>query len=129
MVVMAVAVAAGLATLEQIGEPGFYDRLGEKTAELMNGLKQIADEAGIPLAVETRGGMFGFVFTEDGPVRTFAQVAAANIDQFRKFFHGMLDRGVYLAPSAFEAGFVSAAHGEDELARTLEAAREVMSTL
>ena len=123
------AMAAGLATLEQIGEPGFYDRLGEKTAELMNGLKQIADEAGVPLAVETRGGMFGFVFTEDGPVRTFAQVAAANIDQFRKFFHGMLDRGVYLAPSAFEAGFVSAAHGEDELARTLEAAREVMSTL
>ncbi len=73
--------------------------------------------------------MFGFVFTSDGPVRRYAQVAAADIERFRQFFHGMLDHGVYLAPSAFEAGFVSAAHGDDEIDATIAAAREVFATL
>ena len=73
--------------------------------------------------------MFGFVFTEDGPVRSFAQIAKADTNRFKKFFHGMLDEGVYLAPSAFEAAFVSAAHGDDEISKTLEAARKVLAKL
>jgi glutamate-1-semialdehyde 2,1-aminomutase len=124
-----VAMAAGLATLEQIDQPEFYEGLGERTSELVDGLNEIAAECGVALATENIGGMFGFVFTEDKPVRTFAQVAAADIDRFRKFFHGMLDEGVYLAPSAFEAGFVSAAHGAAEIDQTLSAARKVMATL
>ncbi len=123
------AMAAGLATLEAIDSDDFYEDLGRKTTSLVNGLKACADAAGIPLAVESQGGMFGFVFTEDGPVRHFSQVAAADTDRFRRFFHAMLDHGVYLAPSAFEAGFVSAAHGDEEITRTLAAAKSAFSNL
>ena len=123
------AMAAGLATLTEIERDGFFDGLGARTRALVDGLAAIAAENGIPLATESMGGMFGFVFTGDGPVRTFSQVAAADIDRFRAFFHGMLDEGVYLAPSAFEAGFVSSAHGDDEIARTLDAARAIMPGL
>ncbi len=122
-----VAMAAGLATLEEIDKPGFYEALGARTGQLADGLAAVASDAGVPLAVESAGGMFGFVFTADGPVRRFEQVAAADIDRFRAFFHGMLDEGVYLAPSAFEAGFVSAAHGDDEIEQTLAAAAKVMA--
>jgi glutamate-1-semialdehyde 2,1-aminomutase len=122
-----VAMAAGLATLEAIDKPGFYEALGERTRQLADGLAAAARDAGVPLAVESAGGMFGFVFTADGPVRRFEQVAAADIDRFRKFFHGMLEEGIYLAPSAFEAGFVSAAHGKDEIEKTLAAAARVMA--
>ncbi len=124
-----VAMAAGLATLELIDEPGFFETLGLRTAQLAEGLKATADDAGIPLAVEHAGGMFGFVFTDAGPVRSFDQVAAADIERFKAFFHGMLDAGIYLAPSAFEAGFVSAAHGDAEIEATLDAARTVMASL
>ena len=124
-----VAMAAGLATLELIDEPGFYERLGERTKQLTDGLAAAAADAGIALCVEQQGGMFGFVFTDSGPVRSFAQVAAADIGRFKAFFHGMLDEGVYLAPSAFEAGFVSAAHGDSEIEQTLTAARKVFATL
>jgi glutamate-1-semialdehyde 2,1-aminomutase len=124
-----VAMAAGLATLEAVDEPGFYEGLSERTAGLAEGLAAAADDTGIPLSVEHRGGMFGFVFTDEGPVRRFSQVAAADVERFKRFFHGMLDAGVYFAPSAFEAGFVSAAHGEEEISSTLEAAREVFATL
>ena len=124
-----VAMAAGLATLELIDEPGFFETLGVRTTQLAEGLKAAAGDAGIPLAVEHAGGMFGFVFTDAGPVRSFEQVAAADIDRFKAFFHGMLDAGIYLAPSAFEAGFVSAAHGDAEIEATLDAARAVMATL
>jgi glutamate-1-semialdehyde 2,1-aminomutase len=124
-----VAMAAGLATLELIDVPGFYERLGERTKQLTDGLASAAADADIPLSVEQQGGMFGCVFTADGPVRSFAQVAAADIERFKRFFHGMLDEGVYLAPSAFEAGFVSAAHGEREIEQTLAAARKVFATL
>lgn len=124
-----VAMAAGLKTLELLDVEGFYERLAEKTRQLVDGFKDAADAAGIPLAVEQAGGMFGFVFTDDAPVRRFRQVAAADIDRFRRFFHGMLDAGIYLAPSAFEAGFVSAAHGDDEIEQTLAAARKVMASL
>jgi glutamate-1-semialdehyde 2,1-aminomutase len=123
------AMAAGLATLEQICAPGFFDSLAARTTQLVDGLAQIARDANVPFAHETQGGMFGLVFTDDGPVRSFSQIAAADTDRFRKFFHGMLEQGVYLAPSAFEAGFVSAAHGDNEISRTLDAARSVMSSL
>ncbi len=123
------AMAAGLATLRELGEPAFFESLGERTRQLVDGIAAEAESANIPVAVESRGGMFGLVFTADGPVRSFGQVAAADIDRFRKFFHGMLEEGVYLAPSAFEAGFVSAAHGDDEITRTLEAAQKVFKAL
>jgi glutamate-1-semialdehyde 2,1-aminomutase len=123
------AMAAGLATLRELERPGFYDVLTQKTAMLTDGLLALARETGIPLAVEACGGMFGFVFTGDAPVRSLSQVAAADMTRFRKFFHGMLRENIYLAPSAFEAGFVSAAHGQDEISRTLDAARKVFAEL
>ena len=123
------AMAAGLATLQQIEDPAFFDALGAQTRKLADGLVAESQSANIPLAVEACGGMFGFVFCSDSPVRRFSQVAAADIDRFRKFFHGMLEHGIYLAPSAFEAGFVSAAHGDDEISRTLDAARTVFKSL
>jgi len=122
-----VAMAAGLATLEQIDQPGFYEALGERTQQLVNGLAAAAHDAGIPISVEQAGGMFGFVFTDGGPVRSFSQVSAANVERFKLFFHGMLEEGIYLAPSAYEAGFVSAAHGDDEIEKTLAAATQVMA--
>jgi len=124
-----VAMAAGLATLELIDAPDFYQTLSRATRRLAEGLAGAAQDAGIAMATESEGGMFGFVFTDDGPIRGFDQVAAANIEQFRKFFHGMLDEGIYLAPSAFEAGFVSAAHGDDEIDATIAAAAKVLATL
>ena len=124
-----VAMAAGLATLEHLDRPGFYESLNHQTGEFVTGLAELAGAAGIPLAVEHAGGMFGFVFTEDAPVRRFEQVAAANIERFRRFFHGMLDAGIYFAPSAYEAGFVSAAHGDEEITTTLEAAKRVFAKL
>ncbi len=124
-----VAMAAGLATLQQIDQPGFYESLSARTQQLVCGMAAAASDAGVPLATEHAGGMFGFVFTDSGPVRRFSQVAAANIERFRKFFHGMLAEGVYFAPSAFEAGFVSAAHGDTEIEQTIAAAHKVMATL
>lgn len=124
-----VAMAAGLATLELIDQPGFYAALSERTRQLANGLAAVAEAAGIDLAVEYQGGMFGFVFTDAGPVRSFAQVAAANTDRFKTFFHGMLREGIYFAPSAYEAGFVSAAHGDEEISMTLAAARKIFADL
>jgi len=124
-----VAMAAGLATLEAVDQPGFYESLGERTGRFMSGLAERASSAGIPLAVEHAGGMFGFVFTEDAPVRRYAQVASADIDRFRAFFHGMLEAGIYLAPSAYEAGFLSDAHGDAEITRTLDAAERVFAAI
>ncbi len=124
-----VAMAAGLATLELIDEPGFYEALAERTTQLVEGVAQAASETGVPLATEHAGGMFGFIFTDGGPVSSFAQVAAADVERFKTFFHGMLAEGVYLAPSAFEAGFVSAAHGDAEIEHTISAARKVMASL
>jgi glutamate-1-semialdehyde 2,1-aminomutase len=124
-----VAMAAGLATLQQIDQPGFYEALSERTQQLVEGLAAAANEAGIPLATEHAGGMFGFIFTDGGPVRRFSQVASADIERFKKPFHGMLSEGVYLAPSAYEAGFVSAAHGDTEIDKTLDAAAKVLAGL
>jgi glutamate-1-semialdehyde 2,1-aminomutase len=124
-----VAMAAGLATLEHIDEPGFYEALSASTRRLTDGFAAAAQRSGIAISAENEGGMFGLVFTADGPVRSFAQVAAADIERFRAFFHGMLDEGVYLAPSAFEAGFVSAAHSDDDIDATIAAAERVFASL
>ncbi|MCH9695014.1 MAG: glutamate-1-semialdehyde 2,1-aminomutase [Gammaproteobacteria bacterium] len=124
-----VAMAAGLATLELIDVAGFYESLAARTQQLVDGISRAAADNGIPLATECEGGMFGLVFSDDAVVRRFDQVAAADTDRFKTFFHGMLDEGVYLAPSAFEAGFVSAAHGDDEINATIAAARNVFANL
>ena len=120
-----VAMAAGLKTLELIDNDEFWVSLTAKARKLVDGLAAAAAAAGIPVSVESEGGMFGLVFTDAGPVRSYAQVAAADVDRFTKFFHGMLAEGVYLAPSAFEAGFVSAAHSDDDLDETIAAASKV----
>ena len=124
-----VAMAAGLKTLELIDDDEFWTALSAKTQKLVDGLSAAAADAGIPVAVENLGGMFGLVFTDAGPVRSYAQVAAADVERFTKFFHGMLDAGIYMAPSAFEAGFVSIAHSDDDLDRTIAAAATVFASL
>ena len=124
-----VAMAAGLATLQLIDAPGFYESLAARTQQLVDGLADKAAAAGIPLATECEGGMFGLVFTDAESIRSFDQVVAADVKRFKKFFHGMLDEGIYLAPSAFEAGFVSAAHGDDEISATIAAADRVFAAV
>ncbi len=124
-----VSMAAGLATLELIETPGFHQRLEELAQRLCQGLEERARAAGIPLTSNVVGGMFGFFFTEAREIRDFYQVTNCDIDRFKLFFHGMLERGVYLAPSAFEAGFVSSAHTEREIEATLDAAAEVFAGL
>ncbi len=117
-----IAMAAGLKTLELISAPGFYERIGARTVELTDGLVERARAVGVPLAVNRVGGMFGLFFTDAPQVTTYAQATACNQDQFRAFFHAILDHGVYLAPSAFEAGFVSITHEESQIKATLDAA-------
>jgi glutamate-1-semialdehyde 2,1-aminomutase len=124
-----VSLAAGMATLKEISQPGFFEALTAKTAMLARGLAERAQRAGVPLAVQQVGGMFGIFFTQEPAVTSFAQVMACDVERFRKFFHGMLRAGVYLAPSAFEAGFVSAAHTDADIAETLEKAEAVFRTL
>ncbi len=124
-----VAMAAGIATLDGLRQPGFHETLGAHTARLVKGLVDAAASAGVPMWGDSLGGMFGFFFTDDGPVTRYEQVVACDQDRFKAFFHGMLDEGIYLAPSSFEAGFVSAAHGEAEIDATIEAAKRVLATL
>jgi glutamate-1-semialdehyde 2,1-aminomutase len=118
-----VAVAAALKTLEIISRSGFYECLTTQTEKLMTGLKQAADKAGIPLAVDSAGGMFGFYFADAVP-STYEAVTKTNIEAFKKFFHLMLDEGVYLAPSAYEAGFTSIAHDDAVLQEIITAAEK-----
>ena len=117
-----VAVAAGLSTLKMIQVPGFYESLSAQTAKLVNGLVKIAEEKNIPFCGDSVGGMFGLYFTEKPPV-DFSSMMQCDKERFNRFFHAMLDAGVYLAPSAFEAGFVSAQHDDAVIEATLEAAR------
>ena len=124
-----IAMAAGLATLEAISAPNFFEDLTSKTAVLLQGIKEKADAAGIPFITQQVGGMFGLFFTDNDKVSSFAEVMACDADRFKKFFHLMLDRGIYLAPSAFEAGFVSAAHSEADLETTINAAAESFGEL
>jgi len=124
-----VAMAAGLAMLEGVAKPGFYEELDAKAATLMAGFQRAADAAGIPFTTNQVGGMFGFFFSEEKQISRFDQVTRCNIERFQKFYHLMLNEGVYLAPSAYEAGFVSSAHGEGELQQTIAAAERVMQQL
>jgi glutamate-1-semialdehyde 2,1-aminomutase len=124
-----VAMAAGLTTLELIGVPGFHQRLGAATDLLMQRLAAAAASANIPLATNHVCGMFGFFFTDERKVDTFTKVMACDVERFRKFFHAMLDAGVYLAPSAFEAGFLSAAHSAEDIDATVAAAARVFHSL
>ncbi|HZW52305.1 MAG TPA: glutamate-1-semialdehyde 2,1-aminomutase [Rudaea sp.] len=117
-----VAMAAGLAMLELIQAPGFYEDLERKATLLVDGLRAVAIEAGVPFSTNRVGAMFGLFFT-DAKVETYTQATACDVAAFNRFFHAMLDRGVYLAPSAFEAGFLSATHSEQDIADTLDAAR------
>ena len=123
------AMAAGIATVQQVLEVGFYERLGERLDRLIEGLRSVASDTDIPLATNHVGTMFGLFFTEADTVSSFADVMACDTVRFGRFFHGMLEEGIYLAPSAFEAGFISSAHGNSEIDRTLESARQVLKTL
>jgi glutamate-1-semialdehyde 2,1-aminomutase len=124
-----IAMAAGLKTLELISAPGFYEQISQRTAQLVDGLVERARDAGVPLTANRVGGMFGVFFTEAPQVTNYEQATACNQTQFRAFFHAMLDRGVYLAPSAFEAGFVSITHGEPEIQVTLDAAASAFAAI
>lgn len=124
-----VAMAAGIKTLELISTPNFFENLTVKVKSLMLGLKNVSQSHDIPLATNGIGGMFGLFFTEAERVNTFDDSVACDSDRFNKFFHGMLERGVYLAPSSFEAGFVSITHSENDIADTIDHACEVMKTL
>jgi len=124
-----VAMAAGLATLELVSRPGFHQALAAATTRLVEGLSGAARRAGVPFSTNHVCGMFGLFFTSDAPVTSYRQVMACDVARFRRFFHAMLDAGVYLAPSAFEAGFISAAHGEAEIAATIAAAERAFAGL
>ena len=124
-----VAMAAGLATLHLVQEQGFYERLGNTAERLTSGMVDRAGAVGIDLSANQVGGMFGLFFSDQNPVSNFSQVMACDQERFVRFFHGMLREGVYLAPSAFETGFVSSAHDEQAIDATLEAAERVFSTL
>ncbi len=123
------AVAAGMAMLTEIQRPDFYTQLSQRASALMTGLQERADAAKIPFTTNQVGGMFGCFFTNEKQVSTFDQVMACDVPRFRKYFHSMLNNGVYLAPSAFEAGFVSAAHGDKEIQLTLDAAEKAFASL
>ncbi|BEV72769.1 glutamate-1-semialdehyde 2,1-aminomutase [Paludibacterium sp. THUN1379] len=122
------AVAAGLTTLRLIQRPGFHEALSARTAQLAQGISQAARAAGVPMCADSVGGMFGLYMAESVP-SSFAEVSAADVAAFRRFFHGMLDKGVYLAPSAFEAGFVSDAHSESLIEETIALAAQVLKAL
>jgi glutamate-1-semialdehyde 2,1-aminomutase len=119
------AVAAGLATLELLAEAGVYETLASRSGQLADGLVEIAAEIGIPLISRSVGGMFGFFF-HPGPVESFDDAQKSDVEAFRRFFAAMLEEGIYLAPSAYEAGFVSLAHRPRDIAETLDAARRAL---
>ncbi len=124
-----VAMIAGLTTLELLSEPGFHERLGLATDTLIRGLGEAAAAAGVELSTNHVCGMFGLFFTTQARVDRYDQVMACDVDRFKRFFHGMLAEGVYLAPSAFEAGFVSGAHTPADLEATIAAASRVFTAL
>ena len=120
--------ACGLATLREIRKPGFFDALSATTRALAQGLKQAAQEAGVPFCSDSEGGMFGF-FLLDALPANYGAVMRSDGARFNRFFHGMLERGIYFAPALYEAGFVSGAHGPPEIEQTIAAAREVFASL
>ncbi|MCO4831116.1 MAG: aminotransferase class III-fold pyridoxal phosphate-dependent enzyme, partial [Gammaproteobacteria bacterium] len=124
-----IAMASGLATLTALEAPDFFQNLHAMTHRLTEGLSHLAKSAGIGLSTVGQGGMFGFFFSGQGPVSNFEAVMAGDADQFNRFFHSMLDQGVYLAPSPFESGFVSASHTSEDIDRTLEKAERALQSL
>ncbi|MGB5623717.1 MAG: glutamate-1-semialdehyde 2,1-aminomutase [Gammaproteobacteria bacterium] len=124
-----VAMAAGLATLERVSAPGFYQKLGQRTRSLVDGIGEAAGRADVAFSTHQVGGMFGCFFSDVAAITRFDEVVACDADRFRHFFHAMLERGVYLAPSSYEAGFVSAAHSSEDIEHTIAAAAESMATL
>ncbi len=125
-----VAMAAGLTTLELISaQPDFYAQLTARTTSLLNGLRQAAEKAGVAFTTTQVGGMFGLYFNSEPTISSYAQVMRSDTERFKRFFHGMLNEGVYLAPSAYEAGFVSAAHSSADIDTTVAAAQRVMAAL
>ena len=123
-----VATACGLATLKEVARPGFFDALSRKTRTLVDGLKAAAQAEGVPFSADSEGGMFGFFLLEQLP-QNYSQVMTTDSAKFNALFHGLLARGVYIAPALYEAGFVSAAHSDEDLAATIEAARDIFKTL
>jgi glutamate-1-semialdehyde 2,1-aminomutase len=123
-----VAVAAGMTTLAIVQEPGFYEKLSAQAAKLADGLTAAAKEAGVTFCADSVGGMFGMYFSASIP-STYGQMMAGDKARFNSFFHGMLDEGVYFAPAAFEAGFVSAAHDDAVIAETIAAAKRVFARI
>ena len=124
-----VAMAAGLATLELISQTGFYSELTEKTQQLTQGIKEVAEKLSIPLTTQSVGAMFGLFFTEQTEITSFTQTMQCDSKRFNQFFHAMLQQGVYLAPSSFEAGFVSSKHTENEIEQTITAAKTALSEI
>jgi glutamate-1-semialdehyde 2,1-aminomutase len=124
-----VAMAAGFKTIELISEPGFYEPIFAANEMLNKGLMEIAKEAGIAMCTNYVGSMFGVFFTEEDSITNYQQVMACDTDRFNKFFHGMLEHGVYLAPASYEAGFISHAHTSAVIDQTLSAAKNVFATL
>lgn len=124
-----VAMTAGLKTLELVSRSGFFNELSATTEKLVSGIREQAIKAGIPLTSNQVGGMFGLFFTDIDRVTNFNQSTACNQTQFKKFYHAMLNSGIYLAPSAFEAGFVSAAHNDEDIAATIQAANETFNSM
>lgn len=124
-----VAMAAGLASLNAISTPGFYEPIFAKTDQLMAGFRTAAEEAGIPFTTNHVGSMFGLFFTDESRITNYQQVMSCHIERFNRFFHGMLAAGVYLAPASYEAGFMSAAHTDADIQETISAASQVMRAL
>jgi glutamate-1-semialdehyde 2,1-aminomutase len=124
-----VAMAAGLANLGLISRDGFFEELTAKTNKLVSGIQEVADQAGVPFRTTQVGGMFGLFFTDADRIVNFAEAGSCDVDAFKAFYHLMLERGVYLAPSAFETGFVSSAHNDEHIEATIAAARESFNRL
>jgi glutamate-1-semialdehyde 2,1-aminomutase len=123
-----VATACGLATLHEISQPGFFENLARKTALLVDGLKAAARAEGVPFSADSEGGMFGFFLLSELP-QNYPQVMKSDAQRFNRLFHGLLERGIYIAPALYEAGFVSAAHSEADIAATVGAAHEVFKSM
>ncbi len=124
-----VAMAAGLTTLKLLDQSGFHEALEARTQALVEGVLEAARQTGVPMTANAVGGMFGLFFTEARRVTTYREATGCDTERFKAFFHGMLERGVYLAPSAFEAGFVSSAHDDEDIAQTIESAKQALASL
>ncbi len=124
-----IAMTAGLLTLSMIERPGFYEQLKHQTEKLTQGMTELAQTFDIPFQIKSIESIFGIFFSNQEKLDDYDAVAHCDIELFKKFFHGMLEEGIYLAPSAFEAGFISSAHGDHEIELTLAAAKRVFEKI